>query len=693
MTIKRGFAGIFTLFVLAMLFACTGAEPEGNTSPAATGDFPVDEPFAAALKSQGLPEDVARFFAAAKLSSNCASDTTCTHLYTYPNGATRKVTITAIPNQQYTPTAVELTRTASVTKPVYDGKFAASGIEGTTPAANAQVDISYFVPTTSIPVSKASMSSLLSLTAKDARPAPMRAPGSNDGFTLNLTESGAKGADVAIGSILEHYKDLGKSVEATGSLYALASALSDVAGAMAISKEIKAWLDELDALEKCASDPTNSLTQSDPDYSANTVAKLRSTRAELKQISAVRFINIMGETGAGIHPATAVLSIPLKQANAYTEQTLKNISEQIMQDARSSVVSCKPTCPTNLTATGVSESQIDLSWSGSIGDRVVTGYIISGGNANSASTTATVFSDTGLTKSTTYCYTVSAYNDYGTAENCPQACGQTMGPPLVYSTTPYADQIKVAVNTAVTATFSEAMDATTINSSTFTLAGTGGVTGTVSYSGKTATFTPSGDLEPGKKYTATITTGVTDTDGIAMEANFTWSFTTIAAKPAGNLQFDISVGGGAVTATGTADVTWTEFEDLGDVRRYVPSGTITADITLAGAGCDTLHATVPIEATVPGGPGGTLVVYTGSNVAYANSYQFALAADQNTYLSFSCTDDNGNKFTLPSPAPISIMVGLCESTDLQPLTNEGQLAGSYSCLTTGLVNVTWDFTQ
>ena len=666
-----------------------GDQPIGNYP-----DFPVNELYAAVLISKGIPEDIARFFAAVKLTSNCASATTCTYLYTYPNGATREVTMTATQNQQYTPTDAELTSTASVTNPVYDGKFAATGITGiedSPPTANTQVDISYFVPTTSIPVGKATMSPALSLAAKGLR----RAPGVNDGFTLNLTESGVKGADVAIGSILEHYEGLGKSVKATGSVFTLASALSDVAGAAIIAKEINANLKELDDLEKCAADPTNSLTKTDPNYTANAVAKIKSTRAELKEISAVRFINIMGETGTGIGaasiPVVAVLSIPLKQAHSYTEQTLKNISESLMQDARSSVVSCKPTCPTSLTATGVSESQIDLSWSGSIGDNVVTGYIVSGGNANSASTAATVFSDTGLTKSTTYCYTVSAYNDYGTAENCPQACGQTMGPPVVHGTTPYAGQTNVPVNTSVTATFSEAMDATTITGSTFTLEG-GAVAGAVSYSGNTATFTPSSDLDPGKKYTATITTGVTDTDGIAMEESFTWSFTTVAAPPAGNLQFTISLGEGAITAIGTADVTWTKFEDLGDVRRYAPSGTITADITLAGLACDTLHVTVPIKATAPSNQGGALVVYTAINAAFAYSYSFSVVADQET-LAFSCTYSNGQKFTLEAPAPIIIGVGICEAIDFPKFTNEAQLAGSYSCLATGLVNVTWDFSK
>jgi Protein of unknown function (DUF1566)/Bacterial Ig-like domain len=55
------------------------------------------------------------------------------------------------------------------------------------------------------------------------------------------------------------------------------------------------------------------------------------------------------------------------------------------------------------------------------------------------------------------------------------------------------------------------------------------VTGTVDYSGTTATFTPSGNLAYSTTYTATIaggTTGVKDAAGNALASNYTWSFTT-----------------------------------------------------------------------------------------------------------------------------------------------------------------------
>jgi len=92
----------------------------------------------------------------------------------------------------------------------------------------------------------------------------------------------------------------------------------------------------------------------------------------------------------------------------------------------------------------------------------------------------------------------------------------------------------VIINSTVTATFSEAMSAASINTATFTVAGPGGtaVAGAVTYSGTVATFTPSAFLAYGTIYTATITTGATSSGGTHLITNYVWTFTTIATPPA-----------------------------------------------------------------------------------------------------------------------------------------------------------------
>jgi hypothetical protein len=104
--------------------------------------------------------------------------------------------------------------------------------------------------------------------------------------------------------------------------------------------------------------------------------------------------------------------------------------------------------------------------------------------------------------------------------------------PTVTVTTPSSGATGVSVTSAIAATFSVPMNASTITSSTFTLTGPGrAVGGTVTYSASTnsATFTPNANLSYSTQYTATVTIGVMNTSGTALAANDAWLFTTAAA--------------------------------------------------------------------------------------------------------------------------------------------------------------------
>lgn len=102
--------------------------------------------------------------------------------------------------------------------------------------------------------------------------------------------------------------------------------------------------------------------------------------------------------------------------------------------------------------------------------------------------------------------------------------------PTVSLTVPASDAPDVPINKMISVTFSEAMDASTIDDTTFTLSESGGsvVTGTVTYTaiGRSATFSPTSDLDPNTTYTATITTGAEDPSGNALADDYTWNFST-----------------------------------------------------------------------------------------------------------------------------------------------------------------------
>ena len=102
--------------------------------------------------------------------------------------------------------------------------------------------------------------------------------------------------------------------------------------------------------------------------------------------------------------------------------------------------------------------------------------------------------------------------------------------PEVILTSPIDTASGVGLSGKIDATFNEAMDPSTITTSTFTLKqGVNAIPGSVSYTGTMATFTPSASLTANTNYTATITTGSKDLAGNALLEDYVWSFTTGAA--------------------------------------------------------------------------------------------------------------------------------------------------------------------
>lgn len=73
----------------------------------------------------------------------------------------------------------------------------------------------------------------------------------------------------------------------------------------------------------------------------------------------------------------------------------------------------QPSMPTSLAATAMSSSQINLAWTASTDNVGVSGYKIFRGGVQISTSTTPTYSHTGLTPSTNYTYTVSAYDAAG----------------------------------------------------------------------------------------------------------------------------------------------------------------------------------------------------------------------------------------------------------------------------------------
>jgi hypothetical protein len=188
-----------------------------------------------------------------------------------------------------------------------------------------------------------------------------------------------------------------------------------------------------------------------------------------------------------------------------------------------------------LSADAVSSAQIDLAWSGDPNDGNIAGYrVLRNGAEIAMLDTVTAYEDAGLNASTTYAYVVEVMSAGGKAiTRSTQAVATTLPidstPPEVSSVST-GDNAPVAVNSAISMDFSTPMDKSTLNSDTFKVATSSGVpiSGSVSVSGNTVTFTPDADLPADTAHTATVTAGATDTAGNALAADVITTFATAA---------------------------------------------------------------------------------------------------------------------------------------------------------------------
>ncbi len=185
--------------------------------------------------------------------------------------------------------------------------------------------------------------------------------------------------------------------------------------------------------------------------------------------------------------------------------------------------------------------------------------------------------------------------------------------PTVISTNPANGASSVSTNASVNATFSAAIDPSTLTPATFTLTGPGAtsVPGKVSYNAtnRIATFTPASGLATDSTFTATVTTGVTDLNGNALGVDVSWSFTT--GSTAGLSPVDLGAASGfaalassTITNTGTSaingDVGLTPGSSVTGLSPSDVNGTIEIDTAPAVAARAALQTAFTVAAGLTG---------------------------------------------------------------------------------------------
>jgi len=149
--------------------------------------------------------------------------------------------------------------------------------------------------------------------------------------------------------------------------------------------------------------------------------------------------------------------------------------------------------------------------------------------------------------------------------------GDPPPPPTITAVTPTNGSTGVAIAAKPTATFSRAMNASTLTTSSFTLTPSGGsaVAASVSYDSATnvATLTPTSALAYSTTYTAAVTTAAKAADGIALASQVTWTFTTADPPPPDLTAPTVAITSPADNATlqGTNTLTATASDNVGVV--------------------------------------------------------------------------------------------------------------------------------
>jgi hypothetical protein len=197
-----------------------------------------------------------------------------------------------------------------------------------------------------------------------------------------------------------------------------------------------------------------------------------------------------------------------------------------------------PSTPLNVTATLLpGGTSVQVTWTASPQNDGVVSYNILRNGTKVGESTTTSFTDTGLAQQQTYKYTVSANCTSGVISDASAETAAAtvvtldVTPPTVASHQPPTGFQGVSPAATATVVFSEPMDPTTINTTTFNLkvSATGElIPGTVTFTPatRTAEFKPTNSMPNPVNITATVTTGVKDLAGNRMAADFAWGFTT-----------------------------------------------------------------------------------------------------------------------------------------------------------------------
>jgi len=212
---------------------------------------------------------------------------------------------------------------------------------------------------------------------------------------------------------------------------------------------------------------------------------------------------------SGYHPNAGALGTYAVGLSAPSGQKYSIVAIEVKGNGVADTVA--PTVPTGLAGTAVSSSQVNLTWTASTDNVAVVGYKIFRNGTQVGTSTTNSFSNTGLTASTTYAYTVSAYDAAG--NNSAQSTGVSVTTPAnVPAPTVALTATPASITSGQSSTLSwSSTNATSCTGTGFTAPGTSGSLAvspmvTTTYS---ITCTGTGGTSPAASATVAVTAGGT----------------------------------------------------------------------------------------------------------------------------------------------------------------------------------------
>lgn len=304
-----------------------------------------------------------------------------------------------------------------------------------------------------------------------------------------------------------------------------------------------------------------------------------------------------------------------------------------------------PATPTGVTVAMVTSTSARISWTPNAASDAVIKYNVYRNGALLAESVSPSYVDNGLVELTTYRYSVAALGQGGTSSaRSAESPTATITPPdatlpLVSANTPAAGSTGVASNAAVTATFNEPMDPSTITVSTFSLRATAtgaAIPGAVTYvaSTRTAEFRAASALASNASVTATVSTGAKDAAGNALAVAHTWTF-TVRDELAPVVTSSLPVSGASgVSTSATVVLTFSEAMDASTMNsgnitlRATSSGVVVTGTVAYNSGTNT--ATFTPGSALAAGVGYTITVSTAVKDAAGNALAAAYSSSFTT---------------------------------------------------------------